>query len=513
MRKKLDLKMYPFVKLVVPLALGIITGDAVGSGLAVSWWWALTAIMFVLALAVHRSMYLQSLLLLVAVALLGATLVSEKETELLVSIPKEMVTYQAVLTSEPVAHGKVVQADLLVMGLKGTVKIKASILRDTVSHRYERLHVGDGIEAASYLEEPMNFSDATFDYARWLRLHGFGAETFIYHNQWRKVRVSLRSLSLFQRATLAARIYRQKLLGRLRNGIEGDDLAVIAAMTLGDKSLLRKDLKDDYSISGASHVLALSGLHLTVVYGLLLLVIDWLARCLPLVRRRGVGETVVLLAVWSYVMLVGFSPSVVRSATMLTVYAFVSVLNRDRLSVNTLALTAFIMLVANPLCLFDIGFQLSFMSVLSILMFYPLLFKMIPAVVLQRSVVVRWLWGMAAVSLSAQIGAAPLVAYYFGRFSTVFLVSSLIAVPGTTVILYMTLAMLLLPLSSLSGLLGQFLGRLAGWMNTSLHWLANVPGASIEGLHVSVGQVAVCYVMLLAGWLLASFYADRIEFR
>ena len=96
----------------------------------------------------------------------------------------------------------------------------------------------------------------------------------------------------------------------------------------------------------------------------------------------------------------------------------VTLLNRERLSVNTLALTAIIMLVSNPNSLFDIGFQLSFISVWSILLFYPLIYELIPLQQKKSLFVIRWLWGMIAVSLAAQLGTAPLIAFYFGRVST-----------------------------------------------------------------------------------------------
>ena len=110
---------------------------------------------------------------------------------------------------------------------------------------------------------------------------------------------------------------------------------------------------------------------------------------------------------------------------MLTIYSFVSLLNRDRLSVNTLALTAFIMLLINPFSLFDVGFQLSFMAVWAIMVFYSPIYHALSDKLLGKSIIMRYLWAMLVVSFSAQIGTAPLIMYYFGRFSTVSLLTGL----------------------------------------------------------------------------------------
>lgn len=513
-KKKMDLLMYPSVKLLLPLVLGITVGDALGDSITSMLWWMMTVCMIVITFVVCKKKYLQSLLLLFTVFLIGGTFVSLKRQSTKVQLPDTQITFKAVLLSNPVVHGKVIQTDLMVMTESEPIKVRASILRDTISNRYQTLHLGDGIEATAYLEEPMNFSDATFDYARWLKLHGYSAETFIFYNQWQKTKVNLRQMSFLQRTSLVAAGYREKLMKVLETNLDSTHLAIVSAMTLGDKRLISKDVKEDYSITGVSHVLALSGLHLTILYGLLLFLMSWCERILPRMFRRGMSELFILLILWAYVVLVGISSSVVRSAVMLTIYSFVTLLNRDRLSVNTLALTAIIMLVSNPYNLYDIGFQLSFISVWAILLFYPLIYELIPLKQKKSLVVVRWLWGMVAVSLAAQLGTAPLIAYYFGRVSTVFAISSLIAVPSTMVIVSSSFCLLLLsPFPSLSFFIGKFICVITETLNTSLHWLASLPYASIENVHISIYQLFIYYFMLMAVWILWSFFAGKIEFK
>lgn len=283
---------------------------------------------------------------------------------------------------------------------------------------------------------------------------------------------------------------RTLLLERLETaGLSDDRYAVVAAMALGDRSALTKELKETYSKTGASHVLALSGLHLGIIYTLLSMLV---------VGRRWqmITQLATVLSIWAFVFLTGMSASVVRSAIMLTVYALLALGHRQKMSVNTLAFTAIVMLLVTPKALFDVGFQMSFMAVFSILLFVPLFYRPFSAEYLMTHRAVSWLWGMVAVSVAAQIGVAPLIAYYFGRFSCYFLLTNFIVIPAATLILYLALGTLLIPS------LGVVLASMVGLLNTTLLYIATIPGATIEGLHPSVGLTVAIYGVLLAAYYL-----------
>jgi competence protein ComEC len=283
---------------------------------------------------------------------------------------------------------------------------------------------------------------------------------------------------------------RSLLLERLETaGLSDDRYAVVAAMALGDRSALTKELKETYSKTGASHVLALSGLHLGIIYALLSMLV---------VGRRWqmITQVATVLSIWAFVFLTGMSASVVRSAIMLTVYALLALGHRQKMSVNTLAFTAIVMLLVTPKALFDVGFQMSFMAVFSILLFVPLFYRPFSAEYLMTHRAVSWLWGIVAVSVAAQIGVAPLIAYYFGRFSCYFLLTNFIVIPAATLILYLALGTLLIPS------LGVVLASMVGLLNTTLLYIATIPGATIEGLHPSVGLTVAIYGVLLAAYYL-----------
>lgn len=278
---------------------------------------------------------------------------------------------------------------------------------------------------------------------------------------------------------------REKLLERYRQqGLEDDAYALVAAMTLGDKTAIDKDLRQTYNISGAAHVLALSGLHMGIIYAALTLLT--FGR-----RRRIVTQALIVIALWAFVFLVGMPASAVRAAAMLSLYALLTLGYREKASINALAFTALVMLSISPYTLFDVGFQMSFLAVLSILVWTPVLNDWVSPTLQRRWPPLRWAWGLTAVTLAAQLGVVPLIAYYFGRISTYFLLSSFVAIPAVTVIVWLALATLLIP-----GLT-PVLTAVTNGLNACLDAISRLPGANIEGLRPTLLQVCLTYVLIL----------------
>ena len=243
-----------------------------------------------------------------------------------------------------------------------------------------------------------------------------------------------------------------------------------------------------------------------------------------------------LPVIWLFALMVGLSPSVVRAATMLSVYSFVILLKRQAFTLNTLSLAAFVMLLANPFNLWDIGFQLSFMSVLGIVIFYRPIYHFLSALFSRsanerflirlfvkkrrlgepkRGILItlrRCVLGMVALSLSTQILSAPLVAFYFGRFSTYFLLTNLLVVPLVTPILYATLLFFLLGfLPSVQIVVGKLVAGLAWLLNAGISWVASFPGASVEGINLSAWQVVLIYVLITILSYLVSLFMKKLR--
>lgn len=487
-------RLFQSAPLLLP-AMSFVAGIAVGSrcGGSASWGLSVAATLAVVLVVRRWGLWASAMLLLVMFALGGlrSSMVSQSHRE--VSWPDGYVSYEGVVVSEVSERPKSVGMDVVIAG--SGRKVKCYMAKDAASRR---LTVGDRLQLTSRIGRNRDWRQGTFDYRQYQEVHGFSGQTFVRSGNWQRLEPSWQDVPLSWRLRLHFLCYRHKLLERYRQmGANEDQYAVLAAMTLGDKSAMTSELRQVYAVSGASHVLALSGLHLGIIYMLLsLLVVNR--------RLRLLSQLVIVTAIWAFVLLVGMPASVVRAAVMVSVYALLSLAGRNRMSVNALALAALCILMVNPDSLYDVGFQLSFLAMLAILLLLPLADRLVPHHRLQDRPLLRWPWGLATVSVAAQVGAAPLVAYYFGRFPTWFLLTNFVVIPTTTLILCLALAALLLPA------VGSALLCTVGALNAVLTFIAvSLPCASIDGLHPSVLQTAMAYVIIVSVYFILTRYDDH----
>ena len=455
----------------MPFLCCLIAGIAIGNSLSVYpssfLLYSLFAVLVALTLISGKKPQLQSILIYGCTVMLGLflTIRATLRSDRLIDTEERLM--EGVVASEPAEKDKTMAVQVVLCESGETVN--CYLWKD---ERSRSLTPGDGLRMKVRMEEGWHHTLRCYVSAR----------------KWQKNNIALKRLSLIDRTRIRFLKWRHSLLERYRlQGASDDAYAVLAAMTLGDKSALSKELKDTYSITGASHVLALSGLHLSIVY-LLLTGLTFTRR-----RRRVWSQALVVLSIWSFALLVGLPVSVVRSALMISIFALFSLGERPHLSINLLCLAACIILLINPFSLFDVGFQLSFVAVLSILLFMPL-FQPEGALSTQRSrfssLFLRPIYSCLAVSLAAQIGSAPIVAFYFGRFSTYFLLTNLVVLPAAYLILCGTLMMLLIPAASTAVI------WIVNLLNNLLTYITKLPMASIEGLHPSVVQVALYYILV-----------------
>lgn len=415
--------------------------------------------------------------------------------------------HEAVVAS-PVTNyssGKVQTCELLLMD--GS-RVKMAVFLSPCDKGLD-LHIGDGLLLKGEITQD------TTKYAR----NDIDGIIKLNPDRIRRANIDLQSISAYERTKLRMLMIRESLLQMLRKKTGEGEFAIIAAMTLGDRSQLsrQKDIRSLFANTGVAHVLALSGLHIGVIF-------MFLSRIVGQGRRKnekGIAHVVrlllILLAIWGFVMLVGMPISAIRSATMISIYAFLSAIGRKRgsynfnnnlwtsslLSFNTLCLAGVIILVVSPASLKDIGFQLSFLSVAGILVLHPLLYPLLSQEKLRRtrprlSACIDKVWAMTVISLSAQIATAPLVAYYFSSFSTVFLLSNYIVIPLATIILYSTIlffAVMFLPV--VQAYIGIFLTWLTGLMVGFLHLMADLPFATISDIDIDRIEVALLYIIIL----------------
>jgi competence protein ComEC len=475
----------------LPLAASLMAGIAASGLFVPEWWWL--GVLTVVLLFCWRVPRVQMGLICVWMALSGMLLASHRQQHLQYHGYGESLTLEAMVVSVPQEKEQTMAMDMLTTD--GHWRLKCYISKDVESRR---LQIGDGLRLQTRIVEPDDYRHGTFSYRRYLAVNGFSGHCYSGSRHWQRVSIPLSVLPRMERVRLRFLKWRQQLLLRIgETGADGDEYGVIAAMALGDKSALSGDIREIYSLTGASHVLALSGLHLGIIYTLL----SFLLRS----RRRSVFSQVLLVAaVWSFVFLTGLSASVVRSATMLTLYAVFSVGGRRRMSVGALSFAALLMLLVNPLVLYDVGFQLSFAAVFSILVVLSFVDGLVSPVFIMGHRLLRWAGGLATVSVAAQMGVAPLIAYHFGRFSTYFLLTNFIVVPAATLILYGTLVMLLFPPVS-----PLVLGVVHA-TNTALQGLSRLPMASIGHLHPTVLQTVMAYVVLACLFLIVKKLSEGV---
>jgi len=400
--------------------------------------------------------------------------------------------YKGIVETVPEIRGKTWRAEVHVEGrhiTKGTwQKVDRSVLLswipDTVA---EPLSCGDTLCFYAKISRPFSEKELTgFDYGDYLLRKGISGTGLVYAGNWYRAGKP-RWLTFSQRA----RVCQQKVVEVYRSwGLDEEVQAVIAALTIGDKSDLSTDLKNVYSAAGASHVLALSGLHVGILSGFLFLVFY------PLTYWKRYGRMVRMLLVvtllWGFAFISGLSSSVMRAVVMFSLYAFASCCSEERFSgIHSLVLAAFLMLLYNPFFLFDLSFQLSFAAVASILAFYPLCTR---GVVIQNRLL-RYLFNLLCLSVSAQVGTLPFVLLYFGTFPTYFLLANLIVSPLAACILVLTL--MALALSSVPWL-GSGVVVLLDWstsfLNGAMRMVQHFSGSQITSVYLSAGQAC-----LLAG--------------
>ncbi len=256
-----------------------------------------------------------------------------------------------------------------------------------------------------------------------------------------------------------------------------ETLAISQALTLGEKSQLQQTTRKLFSDVGIIHVLAVSGLHVGIIY----LILQTIASIL-LNNRRAWAAIICLIGIWIYAAITGFSPSVSRSCLMFSFIIIAKGTKRQSHIINSIAASAWFLLVYQPNYLFDIGFQFSYLAVLGIILIQPI----IANIYLPKNLVLSYFWGLFTVSIAAQLAVGGLSIYYFESFPTYFFVSNLVAVPIAFITLILNLMLILI------GYLAQF-WEMASWLGDKLAWLVEF---------ILSGLIYFCEV--IASWPMAN---------
>lgn len=495
---------YPLFRLSVALATGIFLSDVFALDGTY-----LYALCFVFVLSVllssifyfsktYRIRFLFGISVSLSFLLLGGILFVISLENIHHEWDSDKAVYVASVCDIPRVKGKTIQATVNVEKVKdvatGSWKPvnKQILLYWMPDSMQPPLQCGDRMCFRAHVGIPMSDADFTgFDYGQYLQRQGISGTAIVYSGYWRK---------LLQPSTptfkMQALMLREQIIKKFRTwNLEDDVLAIISALTVGDKSKLTREIKATYNAAGVSHILALSGLHI----GILSMILSWLFY--PLRRVCGgkwIASFLIVGLLWGFAFLSGLSPSVIRAVTMFSAYVVASIFSEDRFSgFSALTLTAFIMLIYQPMYLFDVGFQLSFMAVLGIFLFYPL----IDSLFVVRNKIVAYLWNIISLSLAAQLATLPLILYYFGTFPVYFLLSNLVVAPIAVFILSATLLALALGVFPVAAnFVVQGLDFAVRTLNEVMGQIQHWSGAQITSAYLSVWQAWLLAVAIVTLW-------------
>ncbi|NDK18873.1 MAG: ComEC family competence protein, partial [Zetaproteobacteria bacterium] len=352
------------------------------------------------------------------------------------------------------------------------------------------LKVGDFVFTNAFISEVEGAKNPfQFDYKSYL------AQNQIYNQIFASpVEVRLLKLKSHSVKVLASDI-RDKIIYEFeKKGLKGNELAVVKALLLGERHELAADLRQSYAAAGAIHILAISGLHI----GIIMLLISFVLKPLESLKNGKTIKLILLvLILWCYAIIAGLSSSVVRATSMFTAIGFGLFINRKTAILNTLALSALILLLLNPLYLFDVGFKMSYLAVLAIVLIQPKIVNIWHP----KFKVVHYFWQLLTVSTAAQLGVLPLSLYYFHQFPGLFFLTNMVILPFLGTILGLGLLFMLLAyigfLPAIFIAIYQFIILV---LNQFIVFIAHQEAFLLKNISFSLLLMLTCYLVIISAF-------------
>jgi competence protein ComEC len=294
-----------------------------------------------------------------------------------------------------------------------------------------------------------------------------------------------------------ALMIRKKIIGMYeKRGITGKRLALASAITLGEKEKLDPEQKEDFIRAGVMHIMAVSGLHAMILSLFIFNLLFFLKRRFNILR-----VVITIIFLWVFAFVTGLTPSVLRATLMFTFLQAGNLLKRRVNGVNSILASAFILIIIRPSVIFDAGFLLSYSAVLFIIGFYQEFHNLVTF----RNRVCDLIWQSAAVTIVAQAGTLPLTIMLFNRFPTLFIITNAVIVPlSSVVVITGCLIPFLYPILHVSRLLAFVLDRLTGLTEYLTSNAASVPWSTIENIGLSLPECITLslFIPLALGYLI-----------
>lgn len=473
-------KEIPFLRIIIPVCLGIISGIYftpgnlffIVSGVAV-------AALFMFSLQLNRRMtnWLYGLAFFMALFLAGLFLYTYEKNRLTVLSDEEYLV-AGVLKDFPEEKDKSRSMTLRMEGISVAGKWQEAygsvLLYCRKSDSLPSLTPGDRLVVRmTPAEIERRGNPYEFDYRFYMENNHIRYSAFIDES-----RIMSHSIPERRRPVYTALIIRERIIGMFRErGIEGERLALVAAITLGQKSLLDPDQKQYFIKAGVMHIMAVSGLHAMILSMFIYNMLFFLKGRLNIIRI-----IVTIVTLWAFAFITGLTPSVLRAALMYSFLQAGNAMKRPVNGVNSVLASAFILILARPSVIFDAGFQLSYSAVIFIILFYRQLYLKIHF----RHRFPDLVWQSAAVTITAQAGTLPLTVLLFNRFPTWFILSNIIIVPVSSIVVILGfLFPVLYPVVPVSRLFAHLLSFMTGLTEHLTQTASSLPLSSIENIGIT----------------------------
>jgi competence protein ComEC len=450
---------------------------------------------------------------LLAVSVLGYWLVQERtpriRTDHLINNDNDVVAYKVVITSYSEKRPKTLRTRGDILAIKassGWLRVTGSVLlyvplSDSVEYFYGDVLLVEG--SPKKIPPPTN--PGAFDFRRFMEYKGIYFQDFIPLS--RVMRIGNDPPSLLLSSAITVRLWADKQITAAVTGQR--EQATASALVLGVTDGLDNELVQAYAATGALHVLAVSGLHVSIIYWIILIVLK------PLDTTRSLKWLLAFISVfilWSYAFISGWSPSVLRAVTMFSFVAFSRPWRQSTNIFNTLASSMFCLLLFDPFYIMSVGFQLSYLAVFGIVFLQPRLYALWEP----SARIVDEIWKVSSVSLAAQIATLPIGLYYFHQFPTYFLPANLAVIPISFVVLVVGLAVAVFSfVDPLVWMLGWILTMTVKLMNGLVIAFEQLPFSVIDGIYITplqclligglITSVVLLFIQKNFSWLIIAF--------
>jgi competence protein ComEC len=402
-------------------------------------------------------------------------------------VKNALVTFKVSKVLKPSIYNDKYEVEVVKIDSKSTIgNILLNVKKDSAN---SSLKVDELIISKAVFKELMSpLNPYQFNYKSYLAKQGMYQQLFVDSDEYKSLGYGNSSLK-----GLAARCRTKIQKSLLKYNFKNDELGVINALLLGQRQDISKELTTDYQKAGAIHILAVSGLHV----GVILLILSFLFK--PIERLKNgafLKAFLIVLVLWAFAFIAGLSASVVRAVTMFTFLAIGLSFHKKNVVFFSLISSLFFLLIAKPMFLFDVGFQLSYLAVFGIIWIQPKLY----AVWKPKFKMVDFFWQLFTVSIAAQVGVLALSIYYFQQFPTLFLLSNLVIVPC---LMYILIGGVLVFLLALLNLLPQFFadiyGSVISLMNGFVSWISMQEQFLLKEISISLIMMVSIYVFIFSG--------------